>query len=422
VNVMSSFLVNLTCTLLFSCAGAQGAEPRARGQEKERTDWTVRAAAIHTASGDAIENGFVSIVGGKIAAVGKGGGGGEQVLEVGAVTPGLIDLSVQIDSGHYSVEQSSEVAAAYSVADALDFFSFQWERELRSGVTTVLAVPADFDVIGGLGVVVKTGGPPTLAARLVRADAVLRGAVGTQPSTGNFAPRFTEPQSFYFRRPTTRMGVEWVFRKAFYDALQGVGRDDERKAADNAVLQRVVKGDLPLSIRARATQDVRTAIYLKEEFGLPRVILDDAIEAWREPELLKRSGVALVLPPFPPDGRVDDGWVNDSYFMPLDAARQLHELGVPFALSGHGNRDVGARLSDQAGLAQRGGLSFEAALAAVTIQPARMVGVDERVGSLEVGKDADLVLWSGKPFEPTSRVVGVLLAGRLVVDPRPESR
>ena len=66
----------------------------------------------------------------------------------------------------------------------------------------------------------------------------------------------------------------------------------------------------------------------------------------------------------------------------------------------------------------RGGLSFDAALEAVTIVPARLAGVDDRIGSLEVGKDADLVLWSGPPFEPSSRIVGVLLDGRLVVDPR----
>jgi imidazolonepropionase-like amidohydrolase len=66
----------------------------------------------------------------------------------------------------------------------------------------------------------------------------------------------------------------------------------------------------------------------------------------------------------------------------------------------------------------RGGLPFDAALAAVTINPARMMGVDDRVGSIEVGKDADLVLWNGKPFEPTSAIIGVLLDGVLVVDPR----
>ena len=380
-------------------------------------EWTVRAAVVYPVSGRPIEDGVVHVEGKKITAVGKGGGGGE-VLECAAVTPGLIDLSVQIDTGHLSVEQSSEVAARFSVADALDLFSFRWQRELRSGVTTALASPADFDVIGGLGVVLKTGGPTTLAARLVRGEAVLRGAVGTEPSNGNSFPRFVEPQTFYFRRPTTRMGVEWLFRKSFYDTLQEEGSDDPARSANQAVLRRVLSGELPLMIQAKATQDVRTAIFLKEEFGLPRVILDEAIEAWREPALLVRSGVAVVLPPFSPDGRHEDGFVNDTYFLPLDAPRELHELGVPFALSGHDERTVGARLADQAGLAQRGGLPFDDALAAVTLTPARLVGVEKRVGSIEVGKDADLVLWSGKPFEPTSRVIGVLLEGKLVLDPR----
>ena len=379
--------------------------------------WTIRAEVVYPVSGAPIENGVVRVDGKKIRAVGKGGGGGE-VLECAAVTPGLVDLSVRIDTGQLSVEQSTEVVARLSVADALDLFSFEWERALRSGVTTALALPADFDVIGGLGVVLKTGGEPTRAARLVAADAVLRGAVGAQPSSGNSVPRFTSPQTFYYRRPTTRMGVEWAFRNAFYDTLQGIGAEDPNRARDDQILRRVLQGELPLSIQAKATQDVRTAVYLKEEFQIPRVILDQAMECWREPELLKRSGVAVVLPPFPADGRHPDGFVSDSYLQPLDAAKRLHDMGVPFALSGHGSNRPGERLGDQAGLAQRGGLAFEDALAAVTLVPARLAGVEKRVGSIEVGKDADLVLWSGKPFEPSSRILGILLEGQLVLDAR----
>ena len=392
----------------FSAASLAFAVGLAAGDD----EWTIRANTVHAVTGKAIENGVVLVEGGKIAAVGKGGGGGD-VLECAAVTPGLIDLALGVDTGQLSVEQSSETAARLRVAEGLDLFSHRWERALRSGITTALAAPADHDVIGGLGLVLKTGGEPTLAARLVQADAFVRGAMGPQPSSGNSIPRFQEPQNFYFRRPTTRMGVEWVFRKAFYDTLQGQEDDDPLAAADHAVLRRVLSGELPLVVQAKATQDVRTAIYLKEEFGIPRMILDHAIEAWREPELLKRSGVAVVLPPFTSDGRHADGFVNDSYFMPLDAAARLHEWGVPFALSGHDGPRPGARLADQAALAQRGGLSFEAALAAVTLVPARLAGVEKRVGSLEVGKDADLVLWSGEPFQPGARVVGTIVDGVL---------
>jgi imidazolonepropionase-like amidohydrolase len=78
----------------------------------------------------------------------------------------------------------------------------------------------------------------------------------------------------------------------------------------------------------------------------------------------------------------------------------------------------GGFLGDQAAYARRGGLSFDAALAAVTITPARMVGIDDRVGTVEVGKDGDLALWNGTPFELSSKVVGVVLNGELVIDPR----
>ncbi len=378
--------------------------------------WVIRADAVYTADGEAIEGGFVAVSDGKIAGVGPGSGGGGDVLEAAAVTPGLIDLSVRIGTREFSVEQSTETPIELDVADTLDLFSYRWARELRSGVTTVLATPYDNAVLGGYGTVLKTGGEPTLEGRTLKGKAVLRASMGSQPSSGNYPPRGTSPSNFYARRPTTRMGVEWVFRKSYYDALADEQNDDPRLA----ILRETIQGNLPVAVQAWATQDVRTAVYLKEEFGIPRMFLDAAAEAWKEPALLVRSGVGVVLPPFSFEGRVSDGYTNAEHFLALDSAAKLHAAGVPIALSAHNAMDVGSRLPRQAGMAMRGGLSFEAALAAVTLEPARMVGVEDRVGTIEVGKDADLVLWSGKPFELTSRVIGVLLDGVLVVDPREE--
>jgi imidazolonepropionase-like amidohydrolase len=104
--------------------------------------------------------------------------------------------------------------------------------------------------------------------------------------------------------------------------------------------------------------------------------------------------------------------------MAWNVAKLLHDEGVPIALSSHGLADFEDRLPMQASYAMRGGLPFDAALEAVTIAPARMLGVEKRVGSVEVGKDADLVLWNGTPFEPGTRIVGVIQDGVLVVDPR----
>ena len=119
------------------------------------------------------------------------------------------------------------------------------------------------------------------------------------------------------------------------------------------------------------------------------------MEDWSLTLLSLKMFETVVLPPFDADGRT-----TDNAFMTLSCAQVLHEAGVTIALSAHGGSRE-RQLGLQAGYAMRGGLSFEAALAAVTINPARMLGVDDRVGSIEVGKDADLVLWNGKPFEPT---------------------
>jgi imidazolonepropionase-like amidohydrolase len=397
-----------------ACTGALALASVATAQDS----WVIRADTVYTATGEAIENGHVAIGDGKISSVGPGKGSGRNTLEVFAVTPGMIDLSVRIHTGQFSVEQSSETPIAISMADALDLYSYRWGRELKSGVTTVLASPFDQAVIGGLSVAIKTGGDPTLEARLLKAGAALRASMGSQPSGANRAPRGGPPNSFYFRRPTTRMGVEWVFRNAYYIAIlaakQAVRDPDPRQEERNEILMKTMRGELPVIVQAWATQDIRTAIFLKEEFQIPHMYVDAAAEVWREPDLLARSGMGVILPPHTFDGRTTDG-----AFFAWDSAARVHELGLPLALSAHGARDIGARLDRQAGFAMRGGLPFEAALEAVTINPARMIGIDDRVGSIEVGKDADLLLWNGKPFEATSRVIGVLLDGELVLDPRP---
>ena len=380
----------------------------------EENSWTVYADMVYTAAGNTIEGGIVTIKDGKITSVTKGKKpSGKDSLSVAAITPGMIDLSVRIHGGMTSVEQSLEVQPHRSVEASIDLYSHAWDRQVRSGVTTALVNPVDRNVIGGLGVVIKTAGPDSVEARTLKSRAVMRGAIGTEPSGGNH-PVFGTATDFYSRRPTTRMGVEWEWRKAFYDAAQR----DEPIEGDKQLLA-ALRGELPVFIQAWATQDIRTAVFLKEEmsrqgFGEMNIIIDAAAEAWREPDLLVRSNASVVLPPFAMRGRT-----GDSSFMAWNVAALLHDRGVPVALSSHGARDVESRLGMQAGFAMRGGLDFDAALEAVTIAPARMVGVDDRVGSIEVGKDADIVLWSGvTPFEPTSRVIGVLVDGVLKLDPR----
>jgi imidazolonepropionase-like amidohydrolase len=410
------------CTAIASAAPAQKQD----GKKPEQEPWIIFPEKVFTGAGDDFDGGMVAVANGKISLVSRGREGGDQgrePLHCYAVTAGLVDASVRITPGITSVEQSREIAPDVRVAPSLDPFDIAWDRQVRSGVTTVLVNPPDNDVIGGLGVVLKTAGTDSIGERTVKKDAVLRGSMGTQPSRGNHPARGS-PDDFYSRRPTTRMGVEWAWRKAFYDAA-GAASDKSRAFPGSEQLVSALKGDLTVAIQAWSTQDIRTAVFLKEEIeredefksGLnkPRFFLDAAAEAWKEPQLLVRARIPVVLPPFPAAGRT-----GENSFMAMDTAEQLRKQGIPFALSSHGRADLDARLPMQAGYAMQGGLPFADALAAVTSVPARLLGVADRVGTLEVGKDADLVLWSGMPFEPSSRVIAVIVDGVLRYDARDE--
>jgi imidazolonepropionase-like amidohydrolase len=397
------------------CAFSNGA---LSAQESAST--TIFADKVYLAPGKVVENGILHFSGEKLAAIeGRVPSSNEQGVHVKAVTAGMIDASVRITNGLASVEQMTEIQPDRRVADSLDPFDPRWKRVLSSGITTALVTAEGYDVIGGLGIVLKTGGADSIAGRTVKADAVVSGAIGSMPSAFN-SPAGGPPEDFYARRPTTRMGVEWEWRKALYDAAAST-RLPERAFPGSEVLVRALRGEIPVCIEAWTTQDIRTAVFLDEEMGREklgdlRLIVDCAAEAWKEPQLLVRSGAAVILPPFESGGRT--GPERPGAFLAWNVAKELQDMGVLVALSSHGAANVSDRLALQAAYAMRGGMTFDEALAAVTVNPARMLGVEDRVGSIGTGMDADLVLWNGTPFEPTSRIVGVVLNGKLVVDPR----
>jgi imidazolonepropionase-like amidohydrolase len=411
-RLATGFTLGLASLLAVGAASAlPGAAAQQAADTAPRTSWTVAADRIHTATGRVIENGFVRVENGRIVAMGPGDAGAD--FHVAAITPGLVEASSGIALGETTVEQASETTPEVSLEEGLDLFSTRWAVELSGGVTTTLALPFDENVLGGLPVVVKTGGgEPTLESRVVKARVLVRGAFGDQPSRSN-SPFSGTAWGMYHRLPTTRMGVEYEFRRAFYEAIRA--RNDASYASPGAaVLQQVLAGELPLMVRASARLDVRTALALKAEFGLPKFIVDGAGELLEEEELVVASGAAFVFAPLTFDGNTGiDGGV-----LPWNTPARLAERGVTFALSGSSNANREYRLALQPGHAMRGGLPFEKALEAVTITPARLLGVADRVGSIEAGKDADLVFWSGTPFEYTSRITGVMVSGELAVDPR----
>jgi imidazolonepropionase-like amidohydrolase len=318
-------------------------------------------------------------------------------------------------------EQSSEVVPYIRVCDSLNFESSDFQRLVRAGVTTVYASPDGSSVIGPRGAVVRTAGP--LEDRVLVAAGAVKATIGSEPSslgTYNREPG-RRSVSIYTRRPESRMGLTWVFRKAFYDAI---GRAEGRKAygADtssaeaSAVLREVLDGKVPLRIQARLQQDIHTALRLAKEFKL-RFTFEEATEAYRCIDTLRAAGMPVIFGPIyaRPSGvvaRSGEGRRSRYYTF-----RALLEAGIPTALSAQDLREEDG-LARQAMYAMRFGVSFDDALRAVTQTPAELLGLDDQLGTLEPGKRADLVLWSGQPFAATSSVTVVLIDGSIVVDKR----
>lgn len=320
-----------------------------------------------------------------------------------------------------TAEASSEVIPEMRVIDSVNLRSRDFDRLMRGGVTTVYTSPSSAAVIGAQGAIVRTGG--AFADRIVRETYAVKAAMGVDPSRrgrGNSMPS-RRSVTFHTRRPGTRMGVAWVFRKALHDTKRGIaGLDvygaDAPGEASREVLARVLAGEVPLRIQARAQHDILAAIRLTEEFGLS-FTLEEGTDAYRCIDELEATGTPVVFGPIyvtPVGWRAFGGEVRNARVHTL---RVLIDAGIETALSAHELRDEDG-LARQAMYAIRFGVSLDDALAAVTAVPARLLGIDDIVGTLEVGKRADLVIWSGEPFDAVSAPRVVLIGGEVVVDTR----
>ena len=361
----------------------------------------------------------------------------EHEIEIAADVPAIPDPFCPLPHGpagaeealapnrpmHISMaDQSSEVTPHRRVIDSVNLFSNDFARLLRGGVTTVYVSPDSANVIGSRGAIVKTAGP--LGERIVTREAAVKATVGSDPSrrgrSNRLPPYYGPAPSFHTRRPTTRMGVSWVFRKAFHDALRDqaglrlYGADVPPEQAI-PVLQQILAGAIPLRIQARMQHDIFSALRLANEFDL-RFTLEEATEAYRCLPQLKAAGVPVI---FGPLFMTPSGWrasyaVRQEADRPrLNAPRQLADAGIEFALTAQELRDEEG-LVRQGMIAVRNGLTPDAALRAVTATPARMIGLDDRLGRLTPGAQADLVVWSTEPFSAASRPLLVMIQGRIV--------
>lgn len=375
-----------------------------------------RNARILPGGAPAIDNGVLVVGGGKILAVGGAdtpAPDGAAVVDCAGktITPGLIDASFRAGNSPDMNENGDEVTPHLRVLDSLDPADPSFVRARSAGVTTVHVMPGARSVIGGLGVVLKTHAKDP-QAMVVKQDASLRIVMGAEPSMGNRAIRGGSVDSIYYRRPTTRMGVVWAARKAFYDAKEALEKSaDAAPPASNPgveVLTRVLRGQVTAVTTARSEQDLRTALRLAAEFGY-RTVLDDAQDAHMLVDELKAAQTTVMLGA--PSATAVAGSAGADGADPRSVtARLLADAGVPFVITTGGNL-ASLDLVREAMFAARNGITSARALDAVTIEPAKLLGIDQRTGSLQKGKDADFVVWSTDPLDPAAAAESVHVDG-----------
>lgn len=377
----------------------------------------VRGGTVHTMAGDAIRDGVVVVVDGRIAAVGPAAAvavpAGARELRAAVVTPGLVDAHSCVGlAGYLNQDQDQDQLDATEALQpelrAIDAFNprerlLEWVRGF--GVTTLHTGHAPGALVSGQTMVVKTTGTSDAILSPVAMIAVTLGDAGR--SEGDKKSPGTRSKSVAMLRAEFTKAGDYRRKKSDPDP-------EKRPAPDLRLdaLADVLSGTVPLLVTADRATDIASALRLAEEFSL-RIVLDSAAEAYLLLEPIRAAKVPVIL--HPTMKRAGSGETENASF---ETAATLRAAGIPVALqSGYESYVPKTRVVlFEAAVATAHGLSTDEALASITIDAARILGIAEHVGSLEPGKDADLALFDGDPFEYTSHCVGVVIDGAVVSD------
>lgn len=377
---------------------------------------------VHTMAGPVIPHGYVEVENGKIRAVGEmsalpaAEAGPMYDAGGGHILPGFIDahchlgmfgnaLGFEADDGNESTDPCTPQLRAIDAINPQD----RCFREAREGgVTTVLTGPGSANPIAGQFAAIKTDGR-WVDEMVLRAPAAMKMALGENPKTVYNERKET---------PITRMATAAVIRQELSKTLEYMDKQDKADAEEDTdapdydakleALIPVLRGELPVHIHAHRADDIATAVRICREFGLKYVIVHGT-EGHLLPELLAAEGAGVITGPSLTD-RSKPELANLTIENPAILAR----AGVPVAICTDHPVIPIQYLPICAALAVRGGLEPEEALAAITIHPARLAGLDKRVGSLEPGKDADIVVTTGHPLDWNGKVRYVFIGGKQV--------
>ncbi|WP_110928140.1 amidohydrolase [Bacillus massiliglaciei] len=366
-------------------------------------------------TGKILTNTTILIKDGKFTSIGaKSIPDGYEVIDAGGkyFTPGLIDVHTHLGvheegigkEGHDFNETSAAATPQVRAIDGINPKDQGFEDARRAGVTTVQVMPGSANVIGGEMCVLKTTGT-------IVDEMILRNPSGLKAATGENPKRFHGDKG---RMPTTRMGVAAILREKFIQAQAYMEDLHSGKAARNLGMEHIAKvlnKEIPLRVHAHRADDIVTVLRLKREFDIDLTIehcteghqiasfiAEHDIRVSTGPTMSSRSKIELA----------DKGW---------NTLLALADASVPFSITTDHPVVAIEHLMTSAILAVKYGLPETDALKAITLNAAKHLGVEDRVGSAEAGKDADFVLWSGSPFDLRNKALQTYINGQLVYGP-----
>lgn len=366
-------------------------------------------------------DGTVVVQDGKITALGADvvAPEGAEIIDAGGqwLLPGLVESHGHVGiheegigwAGDDTNENTETNGARFRALDAIHPTDEGFRDALSGGVTSIVVKPGSANPIGGQTVALKTWGR-MVDEMVFKEPASMKSALGENPKRSH-----GQGQN---RLPRTRQGVAAILREAFTNAqdykaerehAEAEGKPFKHNLTNEALLQ-VLDGTIPWCQHTHRVDDIATAIRIADEFGY-RLVINHGTEAHLLADLLAERNLPVVIGPLMTSR---SKWeVNQRS---LANPGKLAKAGVTIAITTDAPVVPINFLIYQVVLAVKEGLDRTTALESVTINPARILGLDDRVGSLEVGKDADLALWDGDPLDIYSRVQTVLVDGRRVYD------
>jgi len=420
------FLLFASCLLLTAQAQSDGSQQNKTGRAGT---FAITNARIVTVSGAVIENGSVVIQDGKIVAVGASvsiPANAEKIDGKGlSVYPGMIDAGTnlglaEIGQGANATMDMAETGTQNANAKAIlavNPHSSHVNVTRVNGITTVQTVPSG-GLIAGQSAVINLNGSTQADMAVVPAE----GLVINFPriaTFGGFNPG-VGPQAIDFNDAVKRRDTQIDDLKKTFKSAENYGRAKDAYAKDKSLpypatdlrleaLVPYVRGQRPIIFTVERERDVRAVARFVSEMKVKGIIVGGQ-EAWKAADELKKNDIAVIYTNIYNLPVRDD----DTYDYLFEAPSKLQQAGVRFAIS---TGDGGAEVRDlpyQAGIAGAFGLSKEDALKSVTLYPARILGVDDRLGSIEVGKMANIVVTDGDMLEPRTNIKYLFIGGRLL--------